>query len=273
MTSLSDSAPSSACGRRRHELLRLHFGELTGDVQFELRTHVDGCAECAGHLVQIEREQVAFQSTNDAAAASVGILARLDAPDASPTIAARWAAGWTAWIRPLVAVAAVALVIALLPISWGPAWGPGSGGFNRTKGGPTLQMYVNSVDGPVRASDGVELEAGDQIQFRYDAAGRRYLLIFSVDGRHAISSLYPAESGPSILIEPTGLHTLDGSVILDDAVGPERVFAIYSDLPIEFADVRAKLEAQRVDGVLSEVDLSWLERAVIVTRTFVKVAP
>jgi hypothetical protein len=127
----------------------------------------------------------------------------------------------------------------------------------RTKGanGVHLSLFVNRPGGPVLAEPGTALRAGDQIQFRYAAAGHRYVYVVSVDGRHAITSLYPSSEGTSVAIEPGGERVLPGSIILDDALGPERVFAFFSATPLTYAEVQA-----RVTRGLEGADVQALDR-------------
>lgn len=224
------------CDTRRHTLERWALGELPEPEALVVSEHVTGCAHCTTRLRALEAERAEHLAASPAEIASAQILARLErAPEPSG-----WRAWWasTSWASrawaPLV-------VLTLVLVYTMPR--PQPGGDNRTKGGggPTLAMYVNRPEGPVRAEPGVTLSAGAQVQFRYTAAGRRYVYLVSVDGRRAITPLAPADGGMSVPIEPTGDHVLPGSIILDDAVGAERVFAFYTDVPMSFELVQTAL--------------------------------
>ncbi|MBK8011134.1 MAG: DUF4384 domain-containing protein [Deltaproteobacteria bacterium] len=114
---------------------------------------------------------------------------------------------------------------------------------NRMKGGPSLEMYVDRPQGPEAAPDGVRLREGDRVQFRYKAAGHGYLFVVSIDARGVISPLYPDHPGTSLAIDATRRKILEGSVILDGAIGPERFLAFFSDQPLSFAVLEARLES------------------------------
>lgn len=260
---------SPPCGVRLHELRRHHLGELQPARASELDQHSAVCTDCSGRLQALRQEAEAFASPSEVAIASAQILSRLGAePERSvPRRLARWR------LPGLTGAVAAALVAVILVWS-----GPGDRPTHRIKGGDRveLEMFVNRPEGPVRAEEGAGLTSGDQVQFRYAAQGRAWLLVLSVDGRGVITSLYPAEGGESVPVEPGGAHVLEGSIILDDAVGVERVFAFFSDEPLSFEAVRPKVQAaiDRAGGDLGRVesvDLEELSEGVAqATLSFVK---
>src|SRR5262249_40617445 len=70
-----------------------------------------------------------------------------------------------------------------------------------------------------------------------------YLLVCSVDGAGKASVYFPFGGSESGTIELRNRVELPGSVILDDAPGPERVFALFSAKPLVAADALAALRA------------------------------
>ena len=62
----------------------------------------------------------------------------------------------------------------------------------------------------------------------------------SVDGSGAVMIYYPYGGDQSMVIEGDRVE-LSGSIELDAAPGPERIYALLSDRPIEAAIVRAHL--------------------------------
>jgi hypothetical protein len=48
----------------------------------------------------------------------------------------------------------------------------------------------------------------------------------------------------SLAISPTGTHVLEGSVILDDARGDERIFALFSEKPLSYAEVQSAVKVE-----------------------------
>ncbi|MCK6548746.1 DUF4384 domain-containing protein [Myxococcota bacterium] len=254
MTSEKISEKTASCGRRI-ELLALHTGELPEG--HPLRAHAATCARCTAILGELDREREVMLREVDVDAESRAILRRLEATERAdargaatapttdePSLGARllaWLQGPA--LRPALTFAALLLVAVPAVIALDRAGDETSPtGTTRTKGGAALEMYVKDAAGVRRAADGERLRAGDAIQFRYRAAGKPWLMIVSVTSSGALSPLYPETEGSSIAITPSGVHVLDGSIILDDAKGKERVLALFSDTPITWADVDAAVK-------------------------------
>jgi len=110
------------------------------------------------------------------------------------------------------------------------------------KGNASWQVFANR-DGQVFAvHDGTELVAGDRIRFAMIPAGARYLLVASIDGLGTATIYYPYDGPQSTAIEGDRVEPA-GSIMLDAAPGPERIYAILSDEPIAADLVRAQLRA------------------------------
>jgi hypothetical protein len=237
-----------ACGVRRHELMRHRFGELAHEDSVRIQGHIGECAFCQARLREIEAEDNAFRAANDAGVASAQILERLEAREAPRTgiLNRPWerlgaASLWTGRFRPLTAALVIVLCAVPATVLWIKAHPEKT---TRTKGGVALEMFVkDAVLGARPAPDGTTLKEGDQIQFRYRADGKRYVFVVSVTDQGVFSPLYPDRPSASIEVTPSGTHVLDGSVILDDAHGPERIIALFSDRPLTFDDVKAAIEA------------------------------
>lgn len=105
------------------------------------------------------------------------------------------------------------------------------------KGGPALQVYALRDHHVFRITDGDVLAAGDEIRFAVTPAGAGYVLIASVDGRGQATIYVPYDGERSVAIDPRGRTELPGSIVLDDAMGPERVFAVFSTSPLRASDV------------------------------------
>lgn len=227
------------------ELRRYRVGELANEAKAAVETHVASCAECKARLSSLEEEERTFLATANVAADSAAILARLDAAPAAR--ASRWS-------RVLVFAPIVALAAALA-MMFLPKPPPET---TRIKGPMqvALEMFVKDAEGIRPAIDGARLREGDAIQFKYQAGGRRYVFVVSVDTDGTVSPLYPDEERTSIPVAPTGTHVLEGSVILDASRGPERFFAFFSDEPIHFDEVRRALKgAERDVTRLQEVEI------------------
>jgi hypothetical protein len=238
---LDDIAP---CGTRLHELLRFKLGELSGADKDRIQEHIEQCATCKARVAEIDAENARFLSEVNVASESANVLERLEQPIDRPLVGAavRSFLDWSMKSPPRpLAIALFAVLLAVLPARLlltphEPT--------TREKGsaGVALEMYVNDpAHGAQPAADGATMHAGDQIQFRYHAAGKRYVMVVSLTEQGEISPLYPDAPGSSIAVAPNGTHVLEGSVILDEARGNERIFALFSDRPLSYDDVRSAI--------------------------------
>jgi hypothetical protein len=106
---------------------------------------------------------------------------------------------------------------------------------------PTLRVFANHAGDVFSVHDGTRLVAGDRIRFVVEPAGMPYVLIASIDSTGAATVYYPYGGIASAAIPPAERSELPGSIILDAAPGPERVFAMFSDAPIASAAVLDQL--------------------------------
>jgi hypothetical protein len=98
---------------------------------------------------------------------------------------------------------------------------------NRAKGDVELEFMVLD-EGQIRPGiEGEPLNAGDQIQFTYRAPGLDTLVLLSIDGSGTLTVFHPDEGDTPLAIIPGEKHVLDGSIILDDAPGPEVFVAVF----------------------------------------------
>jgi hypothetical protein len=221
-----------------HQLERYELGELDAAARGAIELHLGACEACKARLDQLSLERKRFDHETDAVAQSVAILARLEAQAPRTSPVGFW--------RPLAVSLAVALllVIALPRLHQDDDPSRGHSGVTRIKGEAiALETFVNAPGGPKRLDPDATLTSGDQIQFRYKAGGHRYLMILSIDAK-SVSPLYPSEPGGSLSVEPDGLHVLEGSIILDEVVGPERIVALFSDRALDFEEVKKLVESK-----------------------------
>ena len=115
------------------------------------------------------------------------------------------------------------------------------------KGDASWQVFANHAGQTFAVHDGTRLGAGDRIRFVVEPAGARYLLVASVDGLGHATIYYPYAAPMSTPIAGERIE-LDGSIELDAAPGPERVFAIFSDVPLSASVVANELRAVALGG-------------------------
>jgi hypothetical protein len=162
---------------------------------------------------------------------------------------------WAAWLA-LPAAAAVLLVVAgrrregATPDAGGESALGVKGAalfevFARRNGGPAVD-----VDGPtvVRVHDGMRLAPGDALRFVLFPSGMSYVLIASVDGAGQVNIYYPFHGEASVLASGPGAISVPGSIVLDAAPGPERLFVIYSARALPAIAVRSALAPTAAAG-------------------------
>jgi hypothetical protein len=162
----------------------------------------------------------------------------------------RRAPRWGRYLALGAAVSAALLVALIVPWSALEENQPyGTVGNLRDKGNvPEPGTVALGLSGAARfhvLTDGrfVELQSGatlpgkSLLRFYYDTTSADYLYLFSVDERGRISTYYPEERGFSVPIVRGRNVPLPDGVMLDDYVGDERFFALFSARPLSFVEV------------------------------------
>jgi len=203
----------------------LALGALDRDREAEVQAHLASCTACRG--------------AHDAAAAlrehfTLRVLPR--------GLQARRRPRWV-WL------AVPALAAVLLAVLWPHPAQPELSDLG-VKGTASWQVFANRSGHTFAVHDGTELAAGDRIRFIVVPGGARYLLVASVDGRGAVTIYYPYEGSQSAPINGERFE-LTGSIVLDAAPGPERIYALLSDEPITADAVRTPLRQVAGGGAVA----------------------
>jgi hypothetical protein len=140
-------------------------------------------------------------------------------------------------VHPLVwgAVAAALLLLIALPVlrarfSTEPLT-------DRAKGGAAsaeLSVFLktgHSTD--AQLTDQTVLREGNTVQLAYSVDTNSYGVIFSIDGRSAVTMHYPYEPGQSTQLIPGKRVALDEAYTLDDAPDYEIFFFVVSNKPLD----------------------------------------
>jgi anti-sigma factor RsiW len=90
----------------------------------------------------------------------------------------------------------------------------------------------------IKLNDGDRLAAGDALRFVLLPTGRPYVLIASIDGAGQVNVYYPFHGEASAEVDPKATVSVPGSIVLDQAPGPERIFFIHSAEPLQARTVR-----------------------------------
>lgn len=161
------------------------------------------------------------------------------------------------WPIPAALAAAATLLLVLTPrisspppvapaVEAQPAESPG----DRIKGlQPALALFRRTAQGSEVLAEGDVARAGDLIRVGYRAAGRRYGVILSLDGRGAVTLHLPAQAGPAARLRSDDVVLLDHAYELDDAPRWECFVLVTAESPFDVAPV---LEAARAAGAATD---------------------
>jgi hypothetical protein len=251
----------------RHELLRYQAGELDETRRAQIADALKTDEALAAEWAELESDKRAFQTSMpferfaarmEEKQQPTGLLAKLKS--------FRLQLGGFA----LAAGAAAALLIM-------PSAGPSTDGDNNTtdqvtqtspirlKGQGHIGLFVRDGGNARLGTDGEELHPGDQIQFVVrDEAEMDAMVLLGVDGKGVVTIYDTRDLGGTTAKGGMTLGTqqkprvLEQSVILDDAIGPERFFVLYGK---ESPD-KLKRKARRAARLLAEsqADLTSVEK-------------
>jgi hypothetical protein len=225
-----------------HTLDAWLMGLLPAAERSEAEAHLSACSRCRQAL---EQQQKDHQKFNQEIFAKTWPTLR-----DKVTRKTGWRTWWGRW--PVMipvgvgAAAAVALVVFVFFIK------PQASDEVRIKGDPTLQIFAKRPDREqvFAVTPEVKLRPGDRIRFVAEAPGRGFLLVVSKDRGGQVSFYVPTFGAQSVEIPP-GKHEMPGSIELDQAPGPERIYAIFSDEPLSVATIADKMSQLPV-GPLSK---------------------
>lgn len=207
----------SGSGPVRHPsalaLHELHLG--AGDR--EVAAHVGVCPECRQQLDELAADHRRFDEQ---------VLART-----VPALGRRRPRRWLWALAPAVAVAAGLWL-----------WARPRGGEERAKGEAVLTVYAARGETVTRLEDGGALAPGDRIRFVIRPGGLGYAMIASLDGAGRATVYHPYGGAQSAPVAADPRVELAGSIVLDRAPGPERIFALLSRRPLAAAEVVRALE-------------------------------
>ncbi len=204
---------------------KLLAGKATDEEVRAAERHAGACARCREELDQARAAGRRFAER--VFPRTLGAVAARRAPPP------RWRL-----LLPIALVAATASALVLVRRS------PSSPAV-QYKGAATLQVFAHRGGASFPVGDGTALRAGDRIRFGVFPGGARFVLVGSVDGRGR-ASIYQASTAIAGGEGPTTV--LPGAIVLDDAPGPERIFAVFSERRLEDAEVTAALAAVGAQG-------------------------
>jgi hypothetical protein len=211
------------------------LGQASPEDVARIEAHDARCPDCAARRTEHARRVLHFRTL---------VFSRTaEKVAARPRFMPRWR-----WTLGLALAAGVLLLARGHQVGIHPGEHlPTPGGTIGIKGTPVLQVFARrhgrgTGDAEVtKVKDGDHLAAGDALRFVLSPTGLPYVLIASVDGAAQTSVYYPFQGEASAEVDSKDAVPVPGSIVLDQAPGPERIFVIHSERPILARTARAAL--------------------------------
>jgi hypothetical protein len=224
------------------QLERYRLGELPADEHVHVTRALAEDARARERLESLHADDARILAEHPPRAVATAIRSRLDRAVEAGAPRPRLSLART--FVPLLSAAAVVVGIsALLPARPEPTTGPPT----RLKGlEPRLMVFRKAATGAEPLSPAATARADEVVQIAYQAAGRRYGVVVSIDGRGRVTRHLPLAGDLAAVLETGAPVPLPEAYRLDDAPGFERFFLVTADAPfsVELV-VRA---AQRLYG-------------------------
>jgi len=229
-----------------------------------LSDHAASCPRCAARLAAREGERALLAQRHPFEEFRAAVEARV----------AQGARRRRLALRLVPALAACAALVAGLALWPAPRPAPGDAGGLRTKGSIGLRFYVQRGAESEPGVSGGEYHENERIQFTYSSGPHRFLFLVSLDERGRVSNFNHRGEPRSVAIAPGEDRVLEGSIILDSATGYERVFAVFSDRPLAYGEVRRAAETALAEAVragrtvrdLERLPLPWPQASILLLK-------
>lgn len=168
-----------------------------------------------------------------------------------------------AWMAPRIWVPAFGLLLiaALLPLTYSSLQRPPSRSDQEEQGTrlkglqPALYLFRKAGDSALGLRTGERVRPGELIQIYYDAAGRGYGAIFSLDRNGEVTWHLPDEGTHSAPLAQGGKTPLGFAFELDSLPGYERFFFVAADRPFELATALAEIAKSGIQSPLGPARL------------------
>ncbi|MFO0584762.1 MAG: hypothetical protein U0229_21020 [Anaeromyxobacter sp.] len=203
-----------------------------------VEAHAAGCDACTAQLQALRAEAEAFRRARPADR----FLRQLERREASAAAAPPRRPLLRRLVPALGLAIPLALAVVIAPrLLGGPETSPGV-----TFKGDGFRVAVarGGQGAPELAASDAVVRAGDALRFSYEAPQDGFLLVLELDGRGAAAVLHPWGAAAAAPQKASQREFLPGSVVLDDAPGPEFLFAVFSAKPFEAAPLLEALRAQ-----------------------------
>jgi hypothetical protein len=200
-----------------------------------LRGHLATCLHCQERLSYMARIQEEFRA--QVFPATIGqVLAQAPAQRNNMN----WFFSSLSWLsKParLATASALLLLLVVGAVLWIRSSANREPDYIGIKGTVGVQVWCRRGQQVFLARDGSVLHPGDALRFVPSVSTPGYLMIVSVDEQGRVSRYDQAPSPRAISVDK-GERALDGSVVLDDTLGVERIFVLFSNQAFDFDSVK-----------------------------------
>jgi anti-sigma factor RsiW len=216
-------------------LERYWLGEMLPDERGQLERALEQNEELRRRLEELERSDAEIRRSHP----PEWLAARVEERRPKPQPGRRRPFWAVAWPVPLAVAATVLAVFAprlLGPPRPGPV--PAAENGDRIKGlEPALSLHRKTVAGSELLAERALVRAGELVRIGYRSAGRPYGVIFSLDGRGAVTLHLPSGGERAARLHSGDTVLLDRAYELDDAPRWECFYLVTSETPFDVAPV------------------------------------
>ncbi|MDR2102773.1 MAG: hypothetical protein LBP42_01580 [Treponema sp.] len=210
-------------------LERYCLGEVTAEEKGRIEAALGADSLLAERLAELRRSDREILSRYPPKRIFPGIRGKIRRPSPMAPI------GWALAAAALILAAALPILAALQGRQADPLL------TDRAKGGAELSIYLkpasSGAPSELKLAEKTILREGLTIQLAYMVEGERYGIIFSIDGRSAVTVHYPYGEGQSTRLVSGKRTFLDEAYTLDDAPDYELFFFIIGDKPLDMGNI------------------------------------
>jgi hypothetical protein len=206
---------------------RYFAGELTDIQRAAFEQHVQRCELCTARRDALATERAAYLAR----------MPRWDALHAARAPVPSRRMPWP-WLSATTVALAAAALLMLVPGQHQPEQGV------RSRGRPSISLYVKRAGRVARASSGDTFLAGDLLRVTYSSQHPVYFALLQRDAE-GVAVQYPVQADKTALVQAGRDLALDFSIQLDATEGEEQLLALFCDRPTELRAVRTSLQRAR----------------------------
>ncbi len=209
------------------QLERYRLGELPADEAASVGQALAKDGDARARLESLCADDARILAQHPPRVVAAAIRSRLDRAAEAGTRRPRLSLAQT--LVPLLSAAAVAVgLTALLPARPERTTGPPT----RLKGlEPSLMVFRKAATGAEPLGPAATAKPDEVVQIAYQAAGRRYGVVVSIDGRGRVTRHLPLAGDRAAVLKAGAPVPLPEAYRLDDAPGFERFFLVTADTP------------------------------------------